>query len=116
MGNIWWIGAFVCVMMLIGMVVPTSGHAETRSADIEVLVANGDYGVVRVGNYIIEGTPEHVEIITEGCGIVSAYDYRYAPVKEGYDVTVGYEVTVYDSRYGQELITLSPNLSVELAG
>lgn len=105
MGNIKWIGTFVCAMMLVGMIVPTGGQVETRSEgiEIEVLVAEGDYGVVRVGDYIIEGTPDHVEIRTEGRGIVSAYDYRYTPVGEGY------EVTVYDSRSGQELITTRPN-------
>jgi len=92
--------ALVCAAVLIGVLAPISGRTETRDLpEIEVLEAEPDHGVVRVGDFIIEGTPDHVEITTEGRGLVGAYDFDYTPGEPN-------EVKVYDSRSGKELITI----------
>jgi hypothetical protein len=72
--------ALVCAAVLIGVLVPTSGQVEVRDLlEIEVLKAESDHGVARVGNFIIDGNPDHVEIRTEGRGLVAAYDFDYTP-------------------------------------
>ena len=100
----WKISVFVCAVMLVGIICPTCGQAESQEGvDIEVLRAEGDYGEVRVGNYIIYGTPDHVEIATEWRGIVATYGFTY------HEVEGGYEVTAYDERSGREIATVAPN-------
>jgi len=96
--------ALVCAAVLIGVLVPTSGQVEAQEMpEIEVLEAEPDHGVVRVGDFIIEGTPDHVEIRTEGRGLVAAYDFEYRELEEGY------EVTAYDAASGKEIVTVAPN-------
>ena len=99
---------FVCAVMLVGVICSNRGEAESRGStdmdmDLEVLRADGDYGEVRVGDFIISGTPDYVEIAIEEGGIVATYGFTYREV-EG-----GYEVTAYDERSGKEIVTVAPN-------